>query len=61
MSSTEGYHIDFMIGMLLFDLNDYEMAAQYFDFLKNKFYDNNLNEIINELYKITNVWRKDNV
>ena len=37
------------------------MAAQYFDFLKNKFYDNNLNEIINELYKITNVWRKDNV
>lgn len=58
MSSTEGYHIDFIIALLLFDLNNYSSAVTYLEFLQDKFYDNNMNNLIDKYYKIADFARR---
>lgn len=37
MLHSEGYHIDLLIGILLFESDMYDQAKVYFDFLKGKF------------------------
>lgn len=36
MMSTEGYHIDFLLALLLFETADYQKAAKYFEFLRGR-------------------------
>ena len=47
---SEGYHIDFLIGLLLFGDRKFEEAFSYFDMLKNKFmpqdYMNSFDELV---------------
>lgn len=37
MINDEGYHIDYLIGIILFDLYEFDSAEKYFAFLENKF------------------------
>lgn len=39
MLHPEGYHIDFLIGALLFENGKYDISYKYFNFLKDKFRD----------------------
>lgn len=39
MLHSEGYHIDFLIAVLLFECGEYKKSIQYFKFLKNKYTD----------------------
>lgn len=42
MLHSNGYHIDFLISVLLFEIGMYKQSFKYFDFLKDKFIDDNI-------------------
>jgi len=46
---SEGYHIDFLIGVLLFEDGKFEEALSYFDMLKDKFMPQEYMDYFNEL------------
>lgn len=48
MISSEGYHIDLLIGLLLFENMEYYKAYKYFKFLSGKFNDNNTVLLVNK-------------
>lgn len=52
MFSTEGYHIDLLIGILLFEKYDFKKSFQYFNFLKDKFNNKETIQLINNFLKI---------
>ncbi|EOU1943641.1 hypothetical protein DMN42_15280, partial [Clostridium perfringens] len=39
MLHSNGYHIDFLIAVLLFECGDYKNSIKYFNFLKDKYTD----------------------
>lgn len=39
MLHSNGYHIDFLIALLLFETGKYKSSFKYFDFLEDKFTD----------------------
>lgn len=42
MIHSHGYHIDFLIGILLYESGNYDKALKYFNFLDDKFVDENI-------------------
>lgn len=48
MMSTEGYHIDFLLAILLFENGQYAKSYKYFNFLVDKFDEPSILKIINE-------------
>lgn len=52
MLHSKGYHIDFLIAILLFENANYKEAFKYFDFLENKFIDESF---VNKYKKIFEV------
>ncbi|RHS09244.1 hypothetical protein DWV86_15070, partial [Coprobacillus sp. AF13-25] len=48
MFTTEGYHIDLLIGILLFEKGEFKKAYQYFQFLLEKFNDKETVFLINK-------------
>lgn len=49
MINTNGYHIDCLISILLFEIGDYKRAKKYFDFLKEKLNGTTMEDILNLL------------
>ena len=45
--SSSGYHIDFIIAILFFENMEYKKSLVYFEFLKDKLYDNSFKILIN--------------
>lgn len=45
--NCNGYHIDFLIAILLFENMEYKSSNIYFNFLNNKLHDESFKEIIN--------------
>lgn len=52
MFSTEGFHIDLLIGILLFDNYVFKKSFQYFEFLKDKFNNEQTIKLINKFLEI---------
>lgn len=52
MISTQGYHIDLLIACFLFEINEYDRAKKYFEFLKDKFSEINHNNIVYTYYNL---------
>lgn len=50
--SSSGYHIDFLIAILLFENMEYKKAYAYFNFLKDKLYDKSFKSLINYYLEI---------
>ena len=44
--SSSGYHIDFLLAILLFNIGKYNDAKKYFRFLENKIKDDTINELV---------------